>query len=133
MHSKQSLRPEAKWLACVGYTTAIEVPMSFTINSDASEQLVQEAEQIHEYFIDQLGYATYDVDIVIRGDDTLEITVSPGATAPSNWPVDVLEVYRSLSKRERSRLDRHYCQPARIRDELERIADADSRVERGWK
>jgi len=125
--------PVRSEIACVDYATTLEMPMSYTTSSSASEQLVHDAEQLNEYLVDQLGYSTYDVDIVVTSDDTLEITVGPGAATPSNWPADILNAYRSLTKRERSRLDRHYCQPARIRDELERIVDADYGVERGRK
>lgn len=96
--------------------------MSFTTSSATNEQLAQEAEQLHEYFVDQLGYATYDVDIVAT-EDTLEITVSPGAAAPPDWPADVLDAYCSRSKRERRRLVERYCFPERICDELERMID----------
>lgn len=100
-----------------------EHAMTYTIPANASETLATDAEQAHEYFVDQLGYSTFDVDVRATDDGCLDIAVGPGAAAPDTWPVAVTDAYCRRSKRERRRLDEQYGLPARIQEELEQALD----------
>ncbi|MDS0474365.1 hypothetical protein [Natrinema sp. 1APR25-10V2] len=93
-------------------------PMVFTIKKNASDQVAQEAERLHELLVDQRGYSSYDVFIVTMG-ETLNVTIKPGIATPPDWPDNIKERYCTLSKRERRQLKQRYCRPDRIHNALE--------------
>ena len=88
--------------------------MSYGIDSDASDYHVHEAEQPHEFLVNDLRHPTFDVDVVVTADDTIKVTVAPGAAAPSTWPAAILDEYCARSRRDRRRLVEHYAFGDRI-------------------